>query len=663
MLILGLTLGLSVSGLLTVSGPLAATSAQAATSTTLPITSFYQIVADTAHGHLFISQGTKSAGSQILVTNLAGQQVATIDGQDGVTGIALSPDGKTLYAADAFSHAVTAIDTATLQQAASYPLGDGNTPADVAVQSGKVWVSYDTGTVGESAIGDIDLSATSPAFQTQAAMGGWYAAPQLAADPQDTGVLVAVEPGMSPASVASYNVATDPATVTAPSTSLQNCDNEQDVAVAPGGAQFVLACGAPYDHYRYRTADLSVAGFYPTSPYPNAVAIDADGTVAAGTQNDPSDPDLYVFNSDAGTPLNTFSLNSSGDDLMPRGLAWAADGSQVFAVLQDSAGTGYGLQVISEPAFTQSALSLTGPSTASLARSVKLTGKLTFSTGTPAAGTPISAVRSIPGGTSKTFSLSTAANGSYSLTDTPPGPGRYTYTASYGGSTTVAPATTSFAVNVTRIPTSLSVTTKSATFTYKPTVPVTAHLGKTHTNRTVSIYAQPFGRTTRTLVKTGRVNSSGNVTVRYAAAHSTTFSAVFSGDADYAARTVTRVIYVRARVSESLTGQYRRTRVHGRTYWLFHRHGTLRAHAIVAPDKSGQCVTFDVQEYYRGTWHPSAASGCVHLSRASKASAAFGLTRADVGFRYRIRVDYTRSSKDTTNRNNVSAWRYLIIER
>ncbi|MGH3401188.1 MAG: hypothetical protein ACRDRJ_01495 [Streptosporangiaceae bacterium] len=55
-----------------------------------------------------------------------------------------------------------------------------------------------------------------------------------------------------------------------------------------------------------------------------------------------------------------------------------------------------------------------------------------------------------------------------------------------------------------------------------------------------------------------------------------------------------------------------------------------------------------MQEYYRGTWPASVASACVHLSRASKASAAFGLTRANVGFRYRIRADYTRSSKDTT---------------
>ncbi len=172
-------------------------SASASSTTSLPITSFYQIVVDSAHGHVFISQGSSSL-NEIVVTNLAGQDVTTITGQDGVRGIALSPDRGTLYAALGSSHAVTAIDTSTLQQTASYPLGDANTPQDVAVQSGKVWVSYDTGTVGSAAIGDIDLSATTPAFETQAAMGGWYSAPGLAADPDDTGVLVAAEPGLSP---------------------------------------------------------------------------------------------------------------------------------------------------------------------------------------------------------------------------------------------------------------------------------------------------------------------------------------------------------------------------------------------------------------------------------------------------------------------------------
>jgi sugar lactone lactonase YvrE len=66
-------------------------------ATTLPITSYYQMAVDAAHGHIFISQGS-SGEDGILVTDLTGQ-VTTITGQDGVFGLTLSPDGSTLYAA------------------------------------------------------------------------------------------------------------------------------------------------------------------------------------------------------------------------------------------------------------------------------------------------------------------------------------------------------------------------------------------------------------------------------------------------------------------------------------------------------------------------------------------------------------------------------------
>lgn len=646
-------------------GLLPASSAHADTITALPITSFYQIVADTAHSHLFISQGSSSK-NEIIVTNLAGQEVAAIAGQDGVTGLALSPDGSTLYAALASSHAVSAIDTATLQQTASYPVGNPNTPVGVAAQSGKVWVSYNTGSGGQAAIGDIDLSAATPAFQTQAAMGGWSSAPDIAADPDDTGVLVAAEPGSSPSSVASYNVSADPATVTAQSTFFQNCENEGDLAVTPGGSEFILACGWPYAHYRYSTADLSQQGSYASTNYPDAVAIDTNGDVAAGTGSNPYSPDLYIYHAGGDTPLNTYNLASSNTatTLTARGLTWSADGSQLFAVLQTSTTGSYSLQVIDGPTLTQSALTLAGPSTGYITRSVTLTGHLTLGAGTtPPDGTPITVTRSTAGGADKTFTLATAADGSYSLTDTPPALGQYTYTARYSGNTTTAPATASQTVNVALIPTKLTVTPGSAVYTYKPTVHVTAHLGPTYSNRTVSIYAQPIGSTTRTLLKIGTVNSSGNLTVSYAAAHSTTFSAVFTGDKYYAPKTATGTSYVRAKVSESLSGYYSHAVIGGITYWLYHRSDLLHAHATVSPDKSGQCVRFQVQEYYRGAWHANVTTGCLSLSSHSKASVAFALTNADIGYHYRIRAEYIRSSKDTTNYSNHSGWQYLIAKK
>ena len=424
------------------------------------------------------------------------------------------------------------------------------------MQSGKIWVSYDTS--GQSAIGEIDPSAVTP-FQTEANMGGWYSAPELAADPQDTGVLIAALPGISPSSVAGYNTTVEPATVRAQSNFFENCSNEKDLAVVPGGAEFILACGAPYAHYRYSTTDLSQQGSYASIYYPDAVAIDASGDVAAGVSTIQTNPDVHVYHSGGDTPLNTYNLNASGRNLSARGLAWSADGSQLFAVLH---GRAYSVHVIAGPTLIQPALSLT---------------------------------------------------------------------------------------------------TGPATFTYEPTVHVTVHLGTTSTNRTVSLYAQPFGSKSKALLKTGTVDASGNLTANYKAPHSTAFSVVFSGDATYAPRTVTHVVYVRARVSESLGGYYRSRTVGGVTYRLYHRRAVLRASAVVSPNKSGQCVKFEVQEHYRGAWHANAATKCGRLTSSSKISAGFGLTHADIGYPYRIRADYVRS-KDTTNRSNDSTWKYLMVE-
>jgi streptogramin lyase len=117
----------------------------AAAPVSLPISSYYQMMVDAAHGHILISQGSSSQNG-ILVTDLSGQVITTITGQSGVAGMVLSTGGFTLHAALSAGDAVTAISTATLAQTASYPLPAGDSPFNVAVQSGKVWVSYNTGT-------------------------------------------------------------------------------------------------------------------------------------------------------------------------------------------------------------------------------------------------------------------------------------------------------------------------------------------------------------------------------------------------------------------------------------------------------------------------------------------------------------------------------------
>jgi hypothetical protein len=344
---------LAAAGMIVAAGVLAGSDqpASAAAPVSLPISSYYQMVVDAAHGHIFISQGSSSQDG-ILVTDLSGQVITTITGQPSVVGIALSPDGSTLYAA--VSTAVDAISTSTLTQTASYPMPAGDSPFNVAAQSGKIWVSYNTGGAFTAAIGYFDPSAASPTLQTPAAMSGWSDAPQIAADPQDTGVLVATGPG-SGGGLASYDTAANPVIALAGSpTGPSGCGNEQDLAVSPGGSEFAVAC---HDSGRadqvYSTASLSPLrslGSPTAPPFNVAISYDAAGDAAAGTTTFPPSPDLYIYPPGSATAVNTYSLYSLstlGGILAPRGLAWAPDGSQVFGML--SRGSGFALAMIANP--------------------------------------------------------------------------------------------------------------------------------------------------------------------------------------------------------------------------------------------------------------------------------------------------------------------------
>ncbi|MGD0556564.1 MAG: hypothetical protein ABSA93_16510 [Streptosporangiaceae bacterium] len=656
------------------------------------LTNFHQILVDSADGYVFLSEGgtdlnmTTSEPGGLVVTNLAGAYVTTLYSGDGVEGLAL--DDGTLYVAVADETEIAAVDVATIKDPTPtetvYPLGSGDVPYSVAVQSGKIWVSYVPAnayqTTGNAAIGDINLSASSASSAFEADTAGsadWSAPPDLAADPDDDGALVAVLPEISAASAATFSTTTDPATVLTAQTYLggfgttATCAFESQVAFVPGtqGTEFITACKGPQTQEVWSTTNLTTPlRNYPTGEDPVGVAVAPDGTIAGGM----SDPDqenppvVYIYNPD-GTLMNIIAIPSQEQDGIEsfldsntQDVAWSADGSQLYLVTDefnvDTGAMTYALRVLDSPEITRSTLTLSGASSIDLSKSISLTGKVTLSTGAvPAAGTAITITRSGVGA-ARTFTTTIGLNGEFSLTDTPTSAGTYTYSATYAGTATVAAATGSEVVQVIRAATSLTVAANGSTFNYEPTVTVTVHLGATYTNRVVSVYAQPFGSKSKTLIKSGKVNAAGRLVVDYRAPHSTTFSAVFAGDARYAPATVTRAVYVRASVSQKLTGYYG---TDGK-YLLYHSSSDLDVAGSVAPNKYRECVELELQEYYEGTWYDE-TSACGYLSKSSTISGRLTLSGADTGVPYRIRIDYLRGS-DTSNLSNDSVWQYFMVE-
>jgi 5-hydroxyisourate hydrolase-like protein (transthyretin family) len=572
--------------------------------------------------------------------------------------------------------------TTTLAYTQAYALPTPDSPRELAIEDGKLWVSYydNVNPGGQAAIGSFDLTTAGSGFTPQALPGTYYYAPKLAVDPAPGGTtLVAEYTGISPwDAVGVYDVATTPPTAYLEGSSLASCPENSDIAVLPGGGEFVVAGCAdvvsgdppvPSGLQVISTTTLhQVANWYSSYGTPGMVTVAPNGLVAVGGGS-LSGADVRVFQQGATTPVNAYTLEAetppgSGQyfSLAARGLAFASDGSMLAGVAEDQSTTPdtFTVHGLANPAVTASSLSLAGPSSVVLGKSVTLTGTLAYTVGSPATKTTVKIVRSQAGSTAtKVFTVATGAGGAFTLTDTPGALGTYTYTASYAGDATHQPATATRTVNVLRYPVTLTLAVSAGTVNYHAPVTVTAHLGTTYNGRTLSIYAQRAGSSTKTLLKTGRV-VNGQLSVSYVPSYATTFSAVFPGDAKYQPKTVTHQVLVRVSVGQSVTGYYTSAQYGGTLYRVFHHTATLKDTVTVAPNKNGECTHLELDVYFQGQWQTEGTSSCGTLGSASKILWNVSLSQA-AGYHYRIRTDFTHRSSDTTNVNNDSSWFYFAV--
>ncbi|HEU5356496.1 MAG TPA: hypothetical protein VFU65_18635 [Actinocrinis sp.] len=418
--------------------------AEAATTTasvTLPLAHYSRILADPVHHHLFITEGT--GYNTVLVTDYAGTVVATLDNEPGATGLVISPDGNTVYVGLADAGAVSAISTRSLTEVSRYATGDGTSPTYVAYTAGKIWFSYESDYQGM--IGSIDPH-TSPAKVVLAASPDTWGIPPVLAANRD-GELVAGEPSQSPNELASYDVSSGAVVVLAPQVFEYEAGNMGDLQITPDGSDVVVASGAPYHHEVFKVSDLSTAGEYDTATYPNSVAIAADGTVIAGSENYYGDS-IYVFAPGRSAAVTSYPLPPT-TYLAPAGLAVTPDGNKLFAITADPYGNSpVVLNIIARPEQTSSTLTLSGPTQVHEHKPIAVSG--TLGGASPyTAGQVLCVTRvSSNGKTAVLPDVVTAADGSFSFTDTPRGAGTVTYRVSYVGSAHLTASSASITIPI-----------------------------------------------------------------------------------------------------------------------------------------------------------------------------------------------------------------------
>lgn len=161
-------------------------------------------------------------------------------------------------------------------------------------------------------------------------------------------------------------------------------------------------------------------------------------------------PDLYVIPPGAPSyyPNYKAAFALETPTAAVAALAWNADNETLYAVIQntDTAQDPLSFTVQALDARAQTALTLSGPASSTADGSVTLTGQLTtLLTGAQAglAGAKVTITRTISGAgekQTKTLSATTAADGTFTVTDSLPVRGTYTYTASFAGDPANAPA-------------------------------------------------------------------------------------------------------------------------------------------------------------------------------------------------------------------------------
>jgi hypothetical protein len=208
----------------------------------------------------------------------------------------------------------------------------------------------------------------------------------------------------------------------------------------------------------------------------------------------------------------------------------------------------------------------------------------------------------------------------------------------------------------------MSVSTSKGGYTYGAKVPITVTIKANTAGVPVKVYAEPVGQPI-TLIASGNVNAQGKYSPTYSITRTTDFYAVFAGNDANAAAKASRKVTSTAKVTDAVTGSFSATTISGVSYQLFHGSSMLTLKATVAPNKSGECVEPETQQYDAGVgWDADTKYGCDTLDSQSHDTAPFKLSQA-VGSRYRIRANFKPSAKDAANLAADGPWVYFEVAK
>ncbi|MFF3437958.1 YncE family protein [Streptosporangium sp. NPDC002721] len=380
-----------------------------------------------AHGADLVVGGDKVAVSiddRVVIADTTGELEGAVTGLSGATGLAMTPDGTRLYAALRGSNEVAEIDTAAREIIRRFDLATHPCPSTLALTGERLWVGYEGCGDGTGVLG-LDLSAAAPEpspFEVPLKTG-----PLLAA----AGNTLVVGEVSSPADLFVYDVS-GAAPVLRGEIDGHAQDNHhlQDVTVTPDGSHVISAFSVPYSFEVWDATTLTrVRGYQGTGfdGWPTAVAVSSDGAHIAGARHSGLEMTLY----DAASGAKVYTADTPVGEVVGGSVAFS--GRDVFSLLKTSTDQLH-LWRLHDVTLPESTLTLTSAPGGTAHQPLTLTGRLAFTDGATPGAQPLVVTRTLPDGTSAELpGVTTAADGDFTITDTPPAGGQTTYTVRWKG--------------------------------------------------------------------------------------------------------------------------------------------------------------------------------------------------------------------------------------
>jgi hypothetical protein len=442
------------------------------------------------------------------------------------------------------------------------------------------------------------------------------------------------------------------------------------LAISPDGTR-ILAGGIDLAN-EYQVDDLSLIRSIsystpnsprgqPTTGTVTSLAFSADGADFAVTgaftdlrsESSPAGTEVLTYRDDTGQVIRTYDWRTTSANsgipiaVSERLMTWLSAALVIVTYAPWSSVPE--VEFLRDAAQSPATLTLTGPTTDSRNQPITLAGTV-MSPAASLGGRIVSLTISNMDGSKSLGTVVTDSSGRFTFASTPNIGGTNVYTAAVDADATHAAGSTTFSVVVSRQSAGLTLSTDHSTYTYHSTVHVTAHLGASYKNHSVTIYETPYGGS-KTTLRTATIDSHGDVTTSFLGSVSTTVSVSYFGDEIYAPRTITTLIKVAAWISTELAGYYKTSG----SYHIFHQADGGAMGATIHPDAAvkDRHVWFITQVDKDGKWESAISPLEQFTSSTGFASIGFD---GKTGYGFRTEVVFYG---DGANAGYTSAWNYF----